>query len=253
MLKHQEYCHNWTLACRTNYNIMTYNKSFKRVEQLRYLGTSLINNFHFEEIKSILKSGNATYYLLQNLFFFFLYFNLLLKNIQIKIYRNILLPVVMYGCETWSFTLKQKCRLRVLRIFGHKRDKVRGEWRKLHNEELNDLSSSPNIVLVIKSRRIRWAGCVACMGEKRGVYTGFRWENLRERDLGIDGRIIWRWIFRKWDMGVWIGSSWLRIGTSDRNLCMQKWTFLFHKIWIIFWLTENLLVSHGLCPMELVT
>ena len=86
------------------------------------------------------------------------------------------MPVVLYGCETWSLTLKEERRLRVFenvvlrRIFGPKRDEVKTEWRKLHNEELDDLYSSPNIVWVIKSRRIRWAGHVVQMGEKRGVY-----------------------------------------------------------------------------------
>jgi hypothetical protein len=88
---------------------------------------------------------------------------------------------------------------RVLRrIFGTKRDEVTGEWRKLHKEELNDLYSSPNIVLVIKSRRMRWAGHVARMGE---AYTGLWSEHLKEREHlrepGVDGRIILRWIFRK--------------------------------------------------------
>ena len=77
--------------------------------------------------------------------------------------------VVLYGCETWSLTLREEHRLRVFenrvlrRIFGPKRDGVTGEWRKLHNEELNDLYSSPNIVRVIKSRILRWAGHVARM------------------------------------------------------------------------------------------
>jgi len=101
---------------------------------------------------------------------------LLSKNLKIKIYRTIILPVVLYGCETWSLTLREKRRLRVFdnrvlgRIFGPKRDEVTGKWRKLHNEELNNLYSSPNIVRVIKSRRMRWAGHVARMGEGRGVY-----------------------------------------------------------------------------------
>jgi hypothetical protein len=79
----------------------------------------------------------------------------------IKVYRTIILPVVSYGCETWSFTLREECRLRVFgnkvlrRIFGPKRDEVTGEWRRLHNEELYALYSSPNIIRMIKSRRLR--------------------------------------------------------------------------------------------------
>jgi hypothetical protein len=84
------------------------------------------------------------------------------------------------------------------RIFGAKRDEVTGEWRKLHNEELNDPYSSPNIVRVIKSRRMRWAEHVPSKG-REDVYTGFWWGNLRERDHledpGVDGRIILRWSF----------------------------------------------------------
>ena len=102
--------------------------------------------------------------------------SLLSKNLEIKIYRTITLPVVLYGCETWSLTLREERRLRVFenrvlrRVFGLKRDGVTGEWRKLHNEELNDLYCSPNIVRVVKSRRMRWAGHVARMGERRGVH-----------------------------------------------------------------------------------
>jgi len=105
-----------------------------------------------------------------------LFANLLSKNLKIKIYRTIILPVVLYGCETWSLTLREEPRLRVFenrvlrRIFGPKRDEVTGEWRKLHNEELNNLYSSPEIVRVKKSRRNRWAGHVARIGERRCVY-----------------------------------------------------------------------------------
>ena len=85
------------------------------------------------------------------------------------------MPVVLYGCKTWSLTLREERKLRVSenmvlrRIFGPRRDEVTGEWRRLHNEELNDLYTSPNIVWVIKSRRMRWAEHVARMGEERGV------------------------------------------------------------------------------------
>ena len=109
------------------------------------------------------------------------------------------------------------------RIFVPKRDKVTGKWRKLHREELNDLYSSPNIVRVIKSRRIRWARHVAHMGG-REMYAGFWLGNLRERnhleDPGVDGRIV-RWIFRKWDVGAWTGLICLRIETGGEHLCRR--------------------------------
>jgi hypothetical protein len=102
--------------------------------------------------------------------------SLLSKNTNIKIYRTIILPVVLYGCETWSLTQREEHRPRLFenrvprRIFGPKRDEVIGEWRRLHNEELHNLYSSPNTIRVIKLRRMRWAGHVARMGEGRGAY-----------------------------------------------------------------------------------
>ena len=111
------------------------------MEEFRYLGTTLTNqNSIQEESKSRVKSGNACHHSVQNL----LSSGLLSKSIKIKIYRNIILPVVLYGHETWSPTLRKEHRLRVLenrvlrRIFGPKRDEETGEWRKLHNVELND-------------------------------------------------------------------------------------------------------------------
>jgi len=143
------------------------------VEEFKYLGKTLTNqNSITEEIKSRLRSGNACYHSVQNL----LSSRLLSKNLKIKIYRTIILPVVLYGCEAWSLTLREEWKMRVFknmvlrRIFGPRRDGVTGEWRSLHNEELSDLYSSPSIVRVIKSRRMRWAGHVARMVEERGVY-----------------------------------------------------------------------------------
>ena len=100
------------------------------------------------------------------------------------------MPVVLYGCETWLLTLREERWLRVFenrvlrKIFGPKRDEVTGEWRKLHNEELNDLYSLPNIVRVVESRRMRWAGHVARMGEKRGVYRVLVGKPEGKRPLG---------------------------------------------------------------------
>jgi hypothetical protein len=103
-------------------------------------------------------------------------YRLLSKIIKTRIYKSIILSVVLYGCETWSLTLREKHRLRVFenrvlrRIFGPKRGEVTGGWRKLHNEELHNFPSSPSLIRMIKSRRIRWAGLVARMGAKRNAY-----------------------------------------------------------------------------------
>ena len=106
------------------------------MEEFKYLGTTLTNqNSIQEDIKSRMKLGNASYYSVQNL----LSSSLLSKTLKIKIYRTIILPAVLYGCETWSLTLREERRLRVFenrvlrRAFGPKRDEVTGEWKKLHN------------------------------------------------------------------------------------------------------------------------
>jgi hypothetical protein len=121
---------------------------------------------------------------------------LLSKNIKIRLYRTVVSPVVLYGCETWSLTLREEQRLRVFesrvvrRIFAPKRDEATGEWRRLHNEELTDLYSSPNIIRVIKSRRMRWVGHVARIGEKRGAYSILVGRHEGRRQLGRPRR---RW------------------------------------------------------------
>ena len=151
---------------------------------------------------------------------------LLYKNIQIKIYRTVMLCVVLYGCETWSLTLREERGFRVFdnrvlrRIFWPERDNVAGEWRKLRNVWLNGLYCSPNIVRVIKWRRIRWVVHVARTGERRGVYRVLvgRSNGHHLGDRGIDERIILKWIFRKWDVGALTGLIWLRIGTGGGHL-----------------------------------
>jgi len=202
----------------------TDNRSIERVEEFKYLGTTLTNkNSIQEEIKRRLKVGNDCYYSVQNL----LFSSLLSKKLKIKIYRTIILPVGLYGCETWSLTVREERRLRVFenrvlrRVFGPKREEVTGEWRKLHNEELCNLYSLPNIVRVVKSRRMRWAGHVTRMGEGRGVHRVMVGKPEGKRPFGrpdVDGRLILRWIFRKWVGVVETGWSWLRIGTGGGHL-----------------------------------
>jgi hypothetical protein len=136
----------------------------------------------------------------------------------------IILPVVLYGCETWSLALREEHRLRVFenrvlrRIFGPKRDEVTGEWRRLHKEELYDLYSSPNIIRVIKSRRMRWAVHAARTGEGRGAYRILvgrtegrrplgrprcRWENNIKVDLQEVGWVGMDWIDMAKDRDRW--------------------------------------------------
>jgi hypothetical protein len=126
------------------------------VEEFKYLGTTLKNqNSILEEIECRLKLGNACYYSVQNL----LSSSLLSKTLKIKIYRTMILPVVLYGCETWLLTLREERRLRVFenvvlrRVFWPKRDEVTGEWRKLYKDGLRDLYTLPNIGRVVK-----WGG-----------------------------------------------------------------------------------------------
>jgi hypothetical protein len=160
----------------------------QRVEEFKYLGTTLMDqNSNKEEIKGRLKSGNVCYYSVQNL----LCSSLLYKNLKIKIHRTIIMSVVLYGCETWSMILREEGRLRVFenrvlrRILGHKRDKVTGEWRKLHKEEIKVLYYTPTILRVIKWRRMRWAWHVAWMVEGRGVYKVLVGKPEGKRPLGI--------------------------------------------------------------------
>jgi hypothetical protein len=147
---------------------------------------------------------------------------LLSRNVKVKIYETIILPVVLYGYETLSLTLREELRLRVFenrvlrRIFGPKRDEVTGGWRKLHNEELHNLYSSPDIIRQVKSRRMRWAGHVARMGEEINVYKVLVGRPEGKRSLGRPRQ--------RWEDGIRMdlkeiglgGVDWIRLA-QDRN------------------------------------
>ncbi|KAJ4431957.1 hypothetical protein ANN_20566 [Periplaneta americana] len=158
-----------------------------------------------------------------------------------RIYKTIILPVVLYGCETWTLTLREEQKLRVFEnkvlriIFGAKRDEVTGEWRKLHNAELHELYPSPDIIGNIKSRRLRWAGHVARMGESRNAYRVLvgrpegkiplgrprrRWEDnikMDLREVGYDDR---EWINLAQDRDHW--RAYVRAAMNLRFLKSQK-------------------------------
>ncbi|KAJ4428062.1 hypothetical protein ANN_24076 [Periplaneta americana] len=190
--------------------IKTGDLSFEEMEKFKYLGAAVTNiNDTREEIKRRINMGNACCYSVEKL----LSSSLLSKNLKVRIYKTVILLVLLYGCETWTLTLREEHRLRVFenrvlrKIFGAKRDEVTGEWRKLHNTELHALYCSPDIIRNIKSRRLRWAGHVARMGESRIAYRVLvgrpegkrplgrprrRWEDnikMDLREVGYDDRL----------------------------------------------------------------
>jgi hypothetical protein len=196
------------------HSIRIANRSFEDVAKFKYLGTKLTDQNHMhEEINSGL---NSVHSLLPS--------HLLSTNLKVKIYKTIILPVVLYGCETWSLTLREEHRLRVFEnrvlrgIFGPKMDEVMREWMKLHNGELHNLYSSQDIIRQIKSRRMWWVGHVARMGEGRNVYRVLvgkpegkrpterprrRWEDGIKMDLREAGWERVEWIHLAQDTDRW--------------------------------------------------
>ncbi|KAJ4441834.1 hypothetical protein ANN_11693 [Periplaneta americana] len=170
-----------------NGNIKIGDLSFEEVGKFKYLGPTVLNiNDTREESKRRINMGNACYYSVEKL----LSSSLLSKKLKVRIYKTIILPVVLHDCETWTLTLREEQRLRMFenkvlrKIFGAKRDEVTGEWRKLHNAKLHTLYSSPDIIRNIKFRRLRWAGHVARMGESRNAYIVLVGRPEGKRPLG---------------------------------------------------------------------
>ena len=119
------------------------------------------------------------------------------------------------------------------RIFDPWKNGTACGWRKIHNEVLNDLYCSPKIFRLIKSRRIKWVGHVACMGDWRVLYMALGGGDLRKTFLlgesNLNGDILLIWIFRKWDVAVCPESRWHRIGRVDGRLWKRKWKFRLNK------------------------
>ena len=163
-----------------------------------------------------------------------------------KIYRTIIVSVVLYGCETWSLKLREERRLNVFenrvlrREFGPKRNEITGDWRKLHNEELNDLYSSPNIVRVIKSRGMIWEGHVARMGESRVLYRVLVGKHEGKKPLGRPRR--------RWEDNIKMGLQELGCGGMDWIELVQDrerwWEFVNAVMKLrVPWGTENFLIG----------
>ncbi|KAJ4432164.1 hypothetical protein ANN_20780 [Periplaneta americana] len=226
-----------------NGNINIGDLSFEEVEKFKYLGVTVTNiNDTREEIKRRINMGNACYYSVEKL----LSSSLLSKNLKVRIYKTVILPVLLYGCETWTLTLREEHRLRVFenkvlrKIFGAKRDEVTGEWRKLHNTELHALYSSPDIIRNIKSRRLRWAGHVARMGESRNAYRVLVGRPEGKRPLGRPRR--------RWEDNIKMDLR--EVGYDDRdwlNLAQDRdrWRAYVRAAMNLRYVNSELVTSHA--------
>jgi hypothetical protein len=242
------------------------NRSFEVVANFKYFGIKLRDqNWMHEETKSRINSGSSCYQSVQSL----LSSLLLSINVKVEIYKTIILPFVLFGCENWSLTLREEHRLRVFenrvlrRIFGPKRDEVTGEWRKLHSRKIQNLYSPADSIRQIKPRRMGCAGHVARVGEERKVYRVLAEKPEGKRPLGRPRR--------RWENGIrmdlretaggggggW-GSrlTWLRIRTGDGRLCMRCCIFRFwrHGVSLNGKISVCYLVATGcecpcICPM----
>jgi hypothetical protein len=176
-----------------DWDIKIVNRWFENVSQFKYLGMTVPNLNLIQKEERRLNSGNACYPSVQIL----LSSCLLSKNIKIRIHKTVILPLVLYGYATWSLTIKEEHRLRVFenrvlrRIFGPKRDDVKGEGCQVHNKEIRDLHSSPSIIRMIKLRRMRWTDNVARMVEYRNAYRLLVGKPEGKRPLGRPRR---RWV-----------------------------------------------------------
>ncbi|PSN30365.1 hypothetical protein C0J52_25956 [Blattella germanica] len=156
-------------SCNANGQLMTNEGNFEEVAEFKYLGALITNSNEIQkQIKHRLNSGNACYYASQRL----LSSQLLSKNIKLKIYKTVILPVILYGCETWTLTLREKKRLRLI------------------ENKLKDIYGKPDIIRKIKSHRLRWAGDVAQMGDERVVRRILEGKPEGKRPVG---RSIMKW------------------------------------------------------------